>query len=156
MMLIYFQRGRRKEIFDAKTKQLPVLFVSSYVSYLNSDMRSWSIRTIHARSHDDRSYEILTENGNLVSRNHVHLRPTNVQPIDKMTMPHKVNAKVILPPKASGVPTSHNHDHAKYDHGNVVKAKANKPSIKITAKTNDVPYRIRSCREVRMPSRYKK
>ena len=58
-----------------------------------------------------------------------------------MTMPHKANAEVILPPKASGVPTSH-------DHGKVVKAKANEPSIKITAKTNGVPYRTRSGREV--------
>ena len=88
MILIYFQRGRKKKrIFDAKTKQLPVLFVSSYVSYLNSDMRSRSIGTIHARSHDDRSYEILAENGNLILRNHVHLRPTNVQPVDKTNMP---------------------------------------------------------------------
>ena len=104
-------------------------------------MRSWSIATIHARSHDDRSYEILTENGNLISRNRVHLRPTSVQPIDKMTIPYKVNAKVILLPKASGVPTSHNHDK-------VIKAKANEPSIKKTAKTNDVPYRTRSGKEV--------
>ena len=74
-----------------------------------------------------------------------------MQPVDKMTMPYKVNAKVILPPKASGVPTSHNHDH-----GKVVKAKANKPSIKITAKTNDVPYRTRSGTEVQVPPRYKK
>ena len=151
-MLIYFQRGRRKEkekrIFDAKTKQLPVLFVGSYASYLNSDMRSWSIGTVHARSHNDRSYEILTENENLVSRNHVHLRPTNVQPIDKMTIPYKVNAKVILPPKTTGVPTSHDHDHAKCDHGKVIKAKTNEPSIGKTAKTNDVPYRTRSGREV--------
>ena len=143
------RKEKEKRIFDAKTKQLPVLFVGSYVSYLNSDMRSWSIGTVHARSHNDRSYEILTENGNLVSRNCVHLRPTNVQPIDKMTMPHKVKAKVVLPPKASGVPTSH-------DHGKVIKAKANEPSIKITAKTNDVPYETISGREVRMPSHYKK
>ena len=112
-------------------------------------MRSWSIGTVHARSHDDRSYEILTENGNLIFRNRVHLRPTNVQPIDKMIMSYRVNAKVILPPKASGVPTSHNHDK-------VIKAKANKPSIEKTAKTNDVPYRTRSGREVQIPSRYKK
>ena len=150
VILIYFQRGRKEKIiFDAKTKQLPVLFVGSYVSYLNSDMRSWSIGTVHARSHDDRSYEILTENGNLISRSHVHLRPTNVQPIDKMTMPYKVNAKVVLPPKASGVPTSHNHDK-------VIKAKANEPSIEKTAKANDVPYRTRSGREVQIPSHYKK
>ena len=89
------RKGKDERIFDTKTKQLPVLFVGSYLIYLNSDMRGWSIGTIHARSHDDRSYEILTENGNLISRNHVHLRPTNVQPEDKMTMPHKVNAKVM-------------------------------------------------------------
>ena len=112
-------------------------------------MRSWSIGTIHARSHDDRSYEILTENSNLISRNHVHLGPTNVQPVDKTTMSYKVNAKVILSAKASGVPTSYNHDK-------VIKAKANEPSIKKTAKTNDVPYRTRSGREVRIPSHYKK
>ena len=78
-----------------------------------------------------------------------------MQPIDKMAMPHKVNTKVILPPKASGVPTSHNHDHAKYDHGKVIKAKANEPSIGKTAKINDVPYRARSGREIRIPSHYK-
>ena len=143
------RKEKEKRTFDAKTKQLPVLFVGSYVSYLNSDMKSWSIGTVHARSHDDRSYEILTENGNLISRNRVHLRPTNVQPVDKMTMPHKVNAKVILPPKASGVHTSHNHDK-------VVKAEANKPFTERTAKTNDVLYRTRSGREVRITSRYKK
>ena len=103
------RKEKEKRTFDAKTKQLPVLFVGSYVSFLNSDMKSWSIETIYARSHDDRFYEILAENGNLISRNHVHLRPTNVQHVDKMTMPHKVNAKVVLPPKASGVPTSHYH-----------------------------------------------
>ena len=139
------RKEKEKRTFDAKTKQLPVLFVGGYVSYLNSDMKSWSIGTIHARSHDDRSYEILTENGNLISRNHVNLRPTSVQPIDKMTMPHKVNAKVILPPKASGVYTSHNHDK-------VIKTEAIKLSTERTAKTNDVPYRTRSGREVQMPS----
>ena len=143
------RKEKEKRIFDAKTKQLPVLFVGSYVSYLNSDMRSWSIGTVHARSHDDRSYEILTENGNLISRNRVHLRPTNVQPVDKMTMPHKVNVKVVMSLKASGVPTSHNHDK-------VIKAKANEPSIEKTAKTNDVPDRTRSGREVQIPSHYKK
>ena len=58
---------------NIRSKQLPVLFDGSYVSYLNSDMKSWSIGTVHARSHDDRSYEVLTENDNLISRNHVHL-----------------------------------------------------------------------------------
>ena len=54
-----------------------------------------------------------------------------------------------MSPKASGVPTSHNHDK-------VIKAKANELSIEKTAKTNDVPYRTRSGREVQIPSHYKK
>ena len=71
------------------------------------------------------------------------MRPTNVQPIHKSTMPHKTNAKVNLPirPKASGVPTSHDHNK-----------KANKPSTVRTAKTNDVTCGTRSGREVLMPS----
>ena len=67
------RKESEKRTFDSRNKQLPLLFVGSYVSYLNSDMKSWSIGTVHARSHDDRSYEILTENGNLISRNRVHL-----------------------------------------------------------------------------------
>ena len=94
---------------------------------------------MHARSHDDMSYKILTENGNLISRNHVHLPSTNVQPVDRSTKPYKVNARVDILPKASGVPTSHNHYKV---------IKANKPSIKNAAKTNDVPYRTRSGRQV--------
>ena len=133
------RKESEKKTFNVSSKQLPVLFVGSYVNYLNNDMKSWSIGTVHARSHDDRSYEILTENGNLISRNHVHLQPTNVQPIDRLTKPCKVNARVDMLPKASGVPVSHNHDKV---------IKANKPSIKNAAKTNDVPYRTRSGREV--------
>ena len=67
------RKESEKKTFNVKSKELPVLFVGSYASYLNSDMKSWSIGTVHARSHDDRSYEILTENGNLISRNCVHL-----------------------------------------------------------------------------------
>ena len=71
-----------------------------------------------------------------------------MQPVDKMTKPGKVNARVATSPKASGIHISHNHDK-------VIKAKANRPSIKNAAKTNDVPYRTRSGREVPIPSCYK-
>ena len=91
------RKEREKNTFDTKSKQLPVLFVSSYVSYVNADLKSWSIGTIHARSHDDRLYQIMTENGNLISRNHVHLRPTSVQPVDKLVKPGYVNTKANKP-----------------------------------------------------------
>ena len=70
------RKESEKKKFDTKSKQLPVLFIGSYVSYLNADLKSWSIGTIHARSHDNWSYQVLTENGNLISRNYVHLRPS--------------------------------------------------------------------------------
>ena len=69
-----------------------------------------------------------------------------MQLVDRSTKPYKVNARVDMSLKASGVPTSHDHDKV---------IKANKPSIKNAAKTNDVPYRTRSGREVQMPSHYK-
>ena len=87
------RKESEKKKFDTKRKQLQVLFLGSYVSYLNVDLQSWSIGTIHARSHDDRSYQVLTENGNLISRNHVHLRPTSAQPVDKLAKPCYVNTK---------------------------------------------------------------
>ena len=142
-----FQRGRKKKKirFDPKNKQLPVLFIGSNVSYINTDLRSWSIGTIHARSHDDRSYQILTENGLIISRNPVHLRPTGVKPVDRLAKPCIPNVKskrpIVVP---SEDPALHNA------------VKASKPcSTKNTAKTNDVPYRIRSGREVCKPPHYR-
>ena len=44
----------------------------------SSDLKMWSVGLIHGRSTDNRSYEILTENGLIVSRNGVHLHETNV------------------------------------------------------------------------------
>ena len=142
------RKESEKKKFDTKSKQLPVLFIGSYVSYLNADLKSWSIGTIHARSHDDQSYQILTENGILISRNHVHLRPTSVQPVDKLARSCYVNVKAdkLISLTPSGEPAP---DHDKVN-------LASKPySSKNAAKTNDVPYRTRSGREVHKPLHYK-
>ena len=132
------RKENEKKQFGTKSKQLPVLFIGSNVAYLNADLKNWSIGTIHARSHDGRSYQILTENGLIISRNHVHLRPTRVKPVDRLAKPCipnvKANKLIIVP---SGVPTPSNA------------VKAPKPySIKVAAKTNDVPCRTRSGRTV--------
>ena len=37
------RKETEKKKFDTKSKQLPVLFIGSYVSYLNIDLKSWSI-----------------------------------------------------------------------------------------------------------------
>ena len=115
--------------FDTKSKQLPMLFIGSSVAYLKADLKSWSIGTIHARSHNGHSYQILTETGLIISRNHVHLRPTRVQPVDKPAKPCipnvKANKPIVIP---GGNPTPSNA------------VKASKPcSTKNTAKINDVP-----------------
>ena len=49
-MQICFQKAKENEEkkFDTKSKQLPVLFIGSNVKYLNTDLKSWSISTIHA------------------------------------------------------------------------------------------------------------
>ena len=117
------------------------------MSYLNADLKSWSIGTIPLRSHDGRSYQILTENGLTISRNHMHLRLTRVKPVpvDKLVSPHISNVKadkLIITP--SGDPAASNA------------VKATKPHfIKTAAKTNDVPHRTRSGREVCKPPCYR-
>ena len=142
------RKESEKNKFDTKSKQLPILFIGSYVSYLNVDLKSWSIGTIQARSHDDQLYQVLTENGNLISRNCVHLRPTSVQPVDKLAKPCYVNTKAIKPiglsPSWEATP---NHDKV---------ISARKPcSTKNAAKTNDVPYRTKCGREVCKPPHYR-
>ena len=69
----------------------------------------------------------------------MHLRPTRVEPVVRSSTPHisyvKANRPIIIP---SGVPTPSSTNTTK-----------GKPySVKNTAKTNDVPYRTRSGREV--------
>ena len=137
-----FSEWKKKEKmkFDAKSKQLPELFKGSNVAYLNTDLKSCSIGTIHARRHDGHSYQILTETGLIISRNHMHLRPTGVKPVDRSSTPCisnvKANKPIIAP---SG-------EHKEPTPSNATKGKPS--SIKTAAKTNDVPHRTRSGREV--------
>ena len=63
------RRKEEKEKFDARHQhELKPLVIGSTVSFLNSDLKMWSMGLIHGRSTDNRSYEILTENGLIVSR----------------------------------------------------------------------------------------
>ena len=146
---LFSERKEKEKIkFDVKSKQLLVLFIGSNVAYLNTDLKSWSIGTIHARSHDGRSYQILTENGLIISRNRMHLRPTRVEPVpvDRLANQCISNVKAhksIITPSRDPTPSSTN-------------ATKDKPkSIKNTVKTNDVPFRTRSGREVCKPPHYR-
>ena len=73
------RRKEEKEKFDARHQcELKLLVIGSTVSFLNSDLKTRSMGLIYGRSSDNRSYEILTENGLVISRNRVHLHETDV------------------------------------------------------------------------------
>ena len=108
------RRKEEKEKFDARHQcELKPLVIGSTVSFLNSDLNMWSMGIIHGRSSDNRSYEILTENGLIISRNRLHLHETNVVfrefvPISISIADHIgdacKNAKSIMAPKSPPVP----------------------------------------------------
>ena len=108
------RRKEEKEKFDARhQRELKPLIIGSTVSFLNSDLKTWSMGLIHGRSTDNRSYEILTENGLIISRNRVHLHETNVvfrecvpcsiSITDPINDAHK-SAESSMAPKLSPVP----------------------------------------------------
>ena len=49
------------------------------MSYLNSDLKIWSVRVVILHLPDNRSYHVKTENDQIISRNWVHLHETNVE-----------------------------------------------------------------------------
>ena len=64
-------KEKEKQRHDTSAYDLPVIPVGATVSYLNKDQKTWSIGKVE--SHTLRSYVILTEEGRLISCNHVHL-----------------------------------------------------------------------------------
>ena len=137
-------KQKEKMKFGMKSKQLQELFIGSNVSYLNADLKSWSIGKVHARSQDGHSYQVFTENGNLISRNHVHLRPTGVEPSNKSVRPCIPNVKAdkpIITPSREPTPTN--------------ATKVHKVSTQNTAKSNDDLYRTWSGRVVCRPPHYR-
>ena len=109
-----FLREGKKKKFDARHRhELKPLVIGSTVSFLNSDLKIWSMGIIHGRSSDNRSYEILTENGLIISRNRVHLHetnvvfrervPTSIFIADHIGDAHK-NAESVMAPKSPPIP----------------------------------------------------
>ena len=72
------RKGEKEKFYARHQRELKPLVIGSTVSFLNSDLKMWRVGLIHGRSSDNRSDEILTENGLIISRNRVHLRETNV------------------------------------------------------------------------------
>ena len=94
------RKDKEKEKFDDKhpPRELKPLLEGSTVSYLNSDLKTWNVGVVVARSPDNRCYRVRTESGTVISHNRVHLRPTNVnftlqQPVQQ-NFPEKVSSVV--------------------------------------------------------------
>ena len=66
---------KEKEKFDDKhSRTLKPFILNTAVSYLNADLKTWSVGSVVSRSPDDRCYHIKTENGQIISCNRVHLQ----------------------------------------------------------------------------------
>ena len=60
------RQKEEKDKYNVQKCELKPLIIGSVVSYLNADLKTWSVGKIHGRSSDNRSFEILTETGLIV------------------------------------------------------------------------------------------
>ena len=73
---VMLQKEKEKCRHDASAHDLPVIPVGATVTYINKDLKTWSIGRVE--SHEGRFYVVATEEGRLVSLNQVHLCKINV------------------------------------------------------------------------------
>ena len=135
---------KEKEKLDNKhSRTLKPFTLNTIVSYLNVDLKMWSVGSVVSRSPDNRSCHIKTENGQIISRNRVHLRETNVEFVPQVQNIPKVS-KVSKEEKTEKSVSSNTKS----------KQSMQKQNVKSTVGAND-NYRTRSGCEVRKPSRYR-
>ena len=99
---VLLMKEAEKQRFGKMAHDLPVIPVSATVSYINRDQKTWSIGKVE--SHTSRSYVILTEEGRLISHNHVHLHCTNVP--FQLTRPYVPKMPVLPPTSKPVLPTN--------------------------------------------------
>ena len=98
------RKDKEKEKFDMKhSRGLKTLPLGSTVSYLNPDLKTWSVGVIVPCSPGNRSYHIKTENDQVISRNRVYLRETNVDFVPQVQHVPKVS-KVLKEEKIFSQP----------------------------------------------------
>ena len=61
------QKEREKCRHDVSAHDLPVIPVGATVTYINKNLKTWSICKVE--KHENRSYAILIEEGRLISHN---------------------------------------------------------------------------------------
>ena len=71
---VTLQKEKEKCRHDALAHDLPFIPVGATVTYINKDLKTWSIGRVKRR--EGRSYVVATEEGRLVSHNRVHLCKT--------------------------------------------------------------------------------
>ena len=145
------RKDKEKEKFDNKhPRELKPLLVGSTVSYLNSDLKTWSVGVIILCSPDKRSYHVKIENDQVISRNRVHLHETNVEFVLQVQNIPKVS-KVLKAEKIGSQPVPNTNKFTKPK-----TVTANKCStVGSDAGSNNNCYKIRSGHEVRKPPRYR-
>ena len=85
--MICLQKEKKKCRHDASVHDLPVIPVGATVTYIDKDLKTWSIGRVE--SHEGKSYVVATVEGRLVSHNQVHLCKTNVSFGMPTTSPNK-------------------------------------------------------------------
>ena len=134
---------KEKEKFNNKhSRTLKSFTLDTTVSYLNADLKTWSVGSVVSRSPDNRSYYIKIENGQIIFHNRVHLCETNVEFVPQVQNILKVS-KVSKEEKT--VKNSSSNTKSKQS--------MQKQNVKSTLGSND-NYRTRSGREIRKPPRY--
>ena len=73
---IMLQREKEKCRHDAVAHDIPDVLVGVTVSFINKDLKTWSIGRVE--SCEGRSYVVATEDGRLISHNCIQLQGTNV------------------------------------------------------------------------------
>ena len=84
---VMLQKEKEKCRHDVLAHDLPVIPVGATVTYINKDLKTWSIG--RDENHEGISYLVATEEGRLVSHNQVHLCMTNVSFRMPTTSPNK-------------------------------------------------------------------
>ena len=143
------RKDKEKEKFDDKhPKELKPLLVGLTMSYLNSDLKTWSVGAIVLCSPDNRNYHIKTENDQVISHNRVHLHETKVEFVLQVQNIPKFS-KVLKEEKIVSQPVPNTIKSTKPK-----MVTANKCStVGSDAGSNNSCYKTRSGREVRKPPR---
>ncbi|GFS27367.1 endogenous retrovirus group K member 11 Pol protein [Elysia marginata] len=68
----------RKHYYDTHTKELPVLQPNSKVTVLDTTTGKWSPATVMKHSGEPRTYVVQTDSGQILCRNRLHLRETQI------------------------------------------------------------------------------